>query len=58
MKKEKTDRQLVIKTQPSLYEAFEKRCVSEHRSVSEVIRELMSKYVKGWDFVPYTNRKI
>ena len=52
MNKEKTDRQLLIKTQPSLYEAFEKRCVEEHRTVSEVLRELMSKYAKGWDFVP------
>lgn len=42
--KEKTDRQLLIKTQPSLYEAFEKKCNEEHRSVSEVLRELMSNY--------------
>lgn len=50
--KEKTDRQLLIKTQPSLYNEFEKKCNEEHRSVSEVLRELMSKYSRGWVFIP------
>ena len=50
--KEKSDRQLIIKMQPSLYENFEKKCNEEHRNVSEVVRELMSKYIKSWIQVP------
>ena len=52
MKKENTDRQVIIKTQLSLYRDFEKRCLEEHRTISEVLRELMSKYSRGWVFVP------
>jgi hypothetical protein len=51
MKKEKADRQLIIKMQPSLYEEFEKKCAREYRTVSEVVRELMSKYIRGWILV-------
>ena len=51
-KKEKSDRQLSVMVQPSLFEQFELKCVEEHRSVSEIIREMMSKYVKGWVQVP------
>lgn len=50
--KEKTDRQLTVMVQPSLYDAFYEKCSEEHRTVSEVLRELMSKYSKGWNQVP------
>jgi hypothetical protein len=43
---------MAVMVQPSLYELFESKCVEEHRSVSEIIREMMSKYVKGWVQVP------
>lgn len=56
MKKEKVDKQIAVMTQPSLYESFEKKCEEEHRTVSEVIRELMSRYSQGWIQTP--NRKI
>ncbi len=56
MKKEKADRQLIIKLQPSLYNEFEKKCGAEYRTVSEVMRELMSKYVNGWVFMPQDTR--
>lgn len=52
MKKEKADRQLIIKMQPTLYAEFEKKCNEEYRTVSEVMRELVSKYVSGWVFMP------
>ena len=52
MKKEKTDRQMAVMVQPSLYKNFEQKCAEEHRSVSEVIRELMSKYSQGWVQMP------
>lgn len=52
MKKEKADKQIAVMVQPSLHEVFEKRCVEEHRTVSEVLRELMSKYAQGWVQLP------
>lgn len=48
MKKEKSDRQMTIMVQRSLYDALENKCQEEHRTVSEVIRELASKYASGW----------
>jgi len=51
-KKEKADRAMTVMTQPSLYEAFEQKCAEEHRTVSEVVRELMSKYTQGWVQLP------
>lgn len=52
MVKEKTDRQLTVMVQPSLFNAFEKVCNESHRSVSEVVRELMSKHSQGWHQLP------
>lgn len=52
MKKEKVDRALTVMLQPSLYSEFEEKCIEEHRNVSEVVRELLSKYSKGWILVP------
>lgn len=43
---------MAVMVQPSLYELFESKCLEEHRTVSEVIRELMSKSVKGWQQLP------
>ena len=47
MKREKSTKSMTVVLQPSLYEAFEKRCNEEYRNVSEIIRELMSKYIRG-----------
>lgn len=52
MKKEKSNRSLVVMVQPSLYTKFENQCISEHRTVSEVIRELMFKYSDRWILLP------
>lgn len=54
MKKEKADKQMTVMVQPSLHEAFEKKCQEEHRTVSEVVRELISKYSQGWIQLPKT----
>ena len=43
---------MTVMVQPSLYEVFEAKCAEEHRMVSEVIRELMSKYSQGWIQLP------
>ena len=47
MKKEKIDRKLTIVVQPTLMVSFQKKCSEKYKKVSEVIRELMSKYVNG-----------
>jgi len=47
MKREKSTKSMTVVLQPSLYEAFEKRCNEEYRNVSEIIRELMSKYTRS-----------
>ena len=47
MKREKSTKSMTVVLQPSLYEAFEKQCNEEHRNVSEVVRELMSKYTRS-----------
>jgi hypothetical protein len=43
---------MAVMVQPSLYEVFEAKCHEEHRTVSEVIREMMSKYSQGWIQLP------
>ena len=50
--KKKSTRALTVMLQPALYDEFEKRCEREHRSVSEIIRELMSRYVDGYTLSP------
>lgn len=52
MKKEKSDRAVTVMVQPSLYKVFEEKCVAEHRTISEVVRELMSRYAQGWVQTP------
>lgn len=52
MKKEKSDRPLTVMVQPSLFEEFEAKCADEHRTVSEIVRELISKYIQGWAQMP------
>ena len=52
IKKENADKQMAVMVQPSLYELFESKCSREYRNVSEVIREMMSKYIKGWQQLP------
>jgi hypothetical protein len=46
MAEEKLERQIILKVQPSLFERFEKKCKVEYKTVSEVLRDLMLKYVK------------
>ena len=58
IKKEKSEKQMTVMVQPSLYEFFEKKCIDDFRSVSEVLRELMSKYAKGWIQSPNTIKDI
>jgi predicted phage tail protein len=42
--KEKATKELSVKVQPSLYDRFAQQCQANYRSVSDVIRELMTTY--------------
>lgn len=45
-KKEKLDKDLVFRVQPSLFKKFQAKCEENYKSVSEVIRELMRQYIQ------------
>jgi metal-responsive CopG/Arc/MetJ family transcriptional regulator len=44
--KEKIERDMYVKVQPSLYKDFKNACDKNYQSVSASIRELMKRYVK------------
>ena len=46
MKKEKPSRHINIVVQPSLFDLLETKCNKRYKTVSEVIRELIVKYVE------------
>lgn len=46
MDKEKLEKDMFVKVQPSLYDNFKKACDKNYKNVSEVIRDLMLKYIK------------
>ena len=46
MDKEKLERDMYIKVQPSLYEQFRECCNMQFKTVSVVIRELMLRYTE------------
>jgi hypothetical protein len=48
-KKEKAEKDLVIRIQPSLFRTFKSRCKGEGRTVSETVRELMKQYIDKED---------
>lgn len=46
MEREKVDRDMYVKVQPSLYAEFQKTCNSQLKTISAVVRDLMMDYVK------------
>ena len=44
---EKIDREIRVLIQQSLYEQLQKKCEQEYKTLSEVIRDLVVKYIKG-----------
>ena len=44
--KEKSNREIRVVMQPSLYEKFKDKCESDYKTVSETIRELIVKYLR------------
>lgn len=49
MDKERATRDLSVKIQPSLFEKLAQKCKQNYRSVSDVVRELLSRYVSEPD---------
>jgi metal-responsive CopG/Arc/MetJ family transcriptional regulator len=45
-KKEKRKNEIRVLVQPSLYEKIQEKCDAEYRTMSEVVRELLAKYIK------------
>jgi len=46
MEKEKVTRDLNVRVHPTLFEQFAKQCKDNYKTVSEVIRDLMTQYIK------------
>ena len=46
MKKEKYTEEIRIVVPPSLYAPFLKKCRKKYKTISEVLRELMVKYIE------------
>lgn len=47
MAKEKASKKLNSRLEPSLFEALQKKCSSEYKTVSGVLRELIIGYIYG-----------
>lgn len=45
-KKEKLDKDLVLRVHPSLFKKFQKRCSKNYKTVSEVLRDFMGQYIQ------------
>lgn len=43
---EKISREIRVLIQPSLYDQLQSKCDNEYKTLSEVIRELVVKYIK------------
>ncbi len=44
---EKISREIRVLIQPSLYKQLQNKCDEEYKTLSEVIRDLVVKYIKG-----------
>lgn len=47
MHKELAEKDLVVRVQPSLFKKFQKKCAEDYKTVSQVIREMMLRYVNS-----------
>jgi hypothetical protein len=47
MSKENKEKDLIVRVQPSLFKQFRKKCESNYKNVSEVIRDFMVNYIKN-----------
>lgn len=49
MSKERLEKDLVVRVQPLLFKKFKQKCDNNFKNVSEVIRDLMVKYIRSKD---------
>ena len=47
--KEKKDKKMVIVVQKSLYLRFKEKCENNYKSMSEILRDSMIRYIEGKD---------
>jgi len=45
MDKEKVTKDVVVRVQPTLFIQFQGKCKEKYKTISEVVRELMVKYI-------------
>jgi hypothetical protein len=45
MDKEKVTKDIVVRVQPTLFLQFQAKCKDKYKTISEVVRELMVKYI-------------
>jgi hypothetical protein len=43
-KKEKLQKDLIVRVQPSLFKKFQNKCTNDYKSISQVIRDFMIQY--------------
>jgi len=46
MDKENVTKDVVVRVQPTLFVQFQAKCKNNYKTISEVVRELMVKYIK------------
>ena len=46
MKKEKRNTEIRVIVQKTMHQKLQEKCESEYRTISEVVRELLSKWLK------------
>jgi hypothetical protein len=46
MDKENVTKDVVVRVQPTLFLQFQAKCKNNYKTISEVVRELMVKYIK------------
>jgi hypothetical protein len=46
MDKEKVTKDVVVRVQPSLFKKFQQKCKKSYKTVSEVMRDFMVKFIK------------
>ena len=49
MDKEKSNKDLVVRVPPSLFNKFKQICSKNYKTMSEAIRDFMQKYIKEYE---------
>lgn len=46
MSKENKAKDMLVRVQPTLFQQFKEKCEENYKTISEVIRDFMQKYIK------------